>query len=120
MRIQSMIVIVAVLIASVHRSQSELFTAVVEMERLVQTERRLLLTLEQYIDSEQTRIDKLRRLRTRFRSISEAADADTIAFLGNPISSFQLVRSLTSDWNEGNIQTIHVCCNRSKLINKPK
>lgn len=100
----TVVVVTALLITItlIDRCRCELFTAIVEMEKLIHTERRLLHTLEQYIESEQQRIDKLNRLRTRFRMIREAADADKIAFLGNPINSFQLVRSLTSDWNEGN------------------
>ena len=100
-----------ILLVFLTQVSAELFTAIVEMEILVGTERQVLQVLDDYIKRDQSRLDKLRRLRTRYEQIQQAAEQDTTQFLSNPINSFQLVKSLTSDWKQGKQinQSIDIC-----------
>lgn len=77
---------------------SEMFTAVVDLEKLLKTEAEIVKTLENYINAEESRLQKIRSLREEYGKIYEAASEDTTSFLANPVNAYLLVKKLTSDW----------------------
>lgn len=80
-----------------HRASCELYTAVAELEKLVDTEGKLVNLLGKYIASEEERLGNLRRLEGQLSSLHE--EASDARFLANPVNSFLLVKRLTRDWN---------------------
>lgn len=78
--------------------RAELYTALAEMEELLDTETVLIVNLEAYISAHEQRLQFLRsRVQTYRREHSEAS-ADIAVYLSNPINAYLLTKRLTSDW----------------------
>ncbi|XP_059478272.1 prolyl 4-hydroxylase subunit alpha-1 [Neocloeon triangulifer] len=78
----------------------EVFTALVEMEELLDTEAVLMRTLSNYIDVQEKRVDTLKRKAAEYAREHEEASADISKYLNNPINAYLLVKRLTSDWRD--------------------
>ena len=74
-----------------------LFTSSTDLQSLVVTEAELVKILDDYILKETTRLNKIKHLFQKFVMIKDRAAEDNL-FVGNPLNSFQLIKSLTSDW----------------------
>ncbi|XP_054719638.1 prolyl 4-hydroxylase subunit alpha-1-like [Uloborus diversus] len=79
-------------------SFSELFTAVVDLEKLLHTEGVVVKTIERYIELEEKRLQQVRKLKDEYGRLHKVATADSQSFLENPINAFLLVKRLSSDW----------------------
>jgi prolyl 4-hydroxylase len=99
----------------------EIFTAVVDMEGLITTELELTRHLENYIQAEELRLQRLRgyvlylfiacyislfymthidRFLEEYESLYEEAAPNVGKYLANPINAYLLVKRLTSDWKQ--------------------
>ena len=96
---------------------SELYTALADLEELLQTEGVLIETLEHYIKTQEDKLDLLRRYVNKPRErpikwlkLSRYAEAykhqhsiaadDIQGYVANPINAYVLVKRLTSDWRQ--------------------
>nr|CAD7453803.1 unnamed protein product [Timema tahoe] len=84
----------------VSRVNSEVYTALVEMEELLETEAVLMRTLEDYITAQEDRLNQLRRQAGEYAKEHEEASQDVQAYLSNPINAYLLVKRLTTDWKQ--------------------
>lgn len=82
------------------RSSCELFTALVDMEELLQTEAVLMNTLEGYISVTERKLERLRRHLEEFRKEHDQASRGVQEYLSNPINAYLLTKRLTSNWKE--------------------
>ncbi|XP_050048009.2 prolyl 4-hydroxylase subunit alpha-1 isoform X2 [Dermacentor andersoni] len=78
--------------------QGEVFTALVDLENLLHTEGAIVQTLQRYLDAEEDRLEKIKKLRHEFSQLHKAASRDGDEFVSNPVNAFLLVKKLTADW----------------------
>ncbi|XP_026732726.1 prolyl 4-hydroxylase subunit alpha-1-like [Trichoplusia ni] len=79
------------------RTQAELFTAIAEVEHLLETHKRIIDDLDHYIDKEERRLATLKRHLNIYKTEHERAMEDIPNYLGNPINAFTLIKRLTTD-----------------------
>lgn len=77
---------------------SELFTALVHLEKLLNTEKQIVGSLEEYLSSEEERLSQLRQLTEHYSRLHSIASKDIDSYLANPINAYLLVKRLTTDW----------------------
>merc|ERR1712226_371836 len=79
-----------------------LFTSNIDLQDVLRTENELVRYLEDYIKQEEKKIEKLRQHVSDFENIRERAQLspDFETFVGNPLNSYQLIKTMTSDWKE--------------------
>lgn len=77
---------------------SELYTALADLEELLRTEAALITSLEQYIHSQQQKLDLLKRYSALYQKQHRKASEDIQQFISNPINAYMLVKRLTTDW----------------------
>ncbi|XP_023229578.1 prolyl 4-hydroxylase subunit alpha-1-like [Centruroides sculpturatus] len=80
------------------QSRGEMFTAVVELERLLYTEGEIVKTLEKYLETEENRLQKVRNIREEYGKLYNTASQNIQTFLANPVNAYLLVKRLTADW----------------------
>lgn len=90
--------ILLLLCLSTSRSTAELFTAIVDLERLLETEKSIATLLDSYLQAEDERLTKLRFFRDNYRRIHAIASQDSESYLSNPVNAYLLVKRLTMDW----------------------
>lgn len=78
--------------------QGEVFTALADLEHLLRTEGAVVQTLQRYLDAEEGRLEKIKKLRQEFNQLHKAASRDGDEFISNPVNAFLLVKKLTADW----------------------
>ncbi|KAL1418419.1 hypothetical protein MTO96_025920 [Rhipicephalus appendiculatus] len=78
--------------------QGEVYTALVDLENLLHTEGAIVQTLQRYLDAEEDRLEKIKKLRQEFSQLHKAASRDGDEFVSNPVNAFLLVKKLTADW----------------------
>ena len=81
--------------------RGELFTAVVHLEKLLSTEQHIVNVLDAYLQSEEDRLNKLKEIKKKYQAIESFATSDSSHYLNNPINSYLLIKSLTTDWRNG-------------------
>ncbi|KAH9642930.1 hypothetical protein HF086_011287, partial [Spodoptera exigua] len=79
------------------RTHAELFTAIAEVEHLLETHKRIIDDLDFYIDKEEKRLSTLKRHLNLYKMEHEKAMEDIPNYLGNPINAFTLIKRLTTD-----------------------
>lgn len=79
------------------RTHAELFTAIAEVEYLLETHKRIIDDLDFYIDKEEKRLSTLKRHLNIYKREHEKAMVDIPNYLGNPINAFTLIKRLTTD-----------------------
>ncbi|XP_015914091.1 prolyl 4-hydroxylase subunit alpha-1 [Parasteatoda tepidariorum] len=77
---------------------TELFTAIVDLEKLLYTEGEVIKTIERYIEAEEKRLQEIKKLKDEYGRLHQVASVDSQSFLGNPINAFLLVKRLSTDW----------------------
>ncbi|XP_049867834.1 prolyl 4-hydroxylase subunit alpha-1 isoform X2 [Pectinophora gossypiella] len=82
------------------RAQAELFTAIAEVEPLLQTHKRIIDDLDDYIAKEERRIIILKKHLNTYKKEHEKAMEDIPNYLGNPINAFTLIKRLTTDLDD--------------------
>lgn len=100
----SAVLLVLVLAASAARA--ELYTALVELEELLETEAVLMSELEGYIAAQEDKIRALKRHFSEYVKEHEEASQDVQAYLSNPINAYLLVKRLTTDWKSVESQMV--------------
>ena len=75
-----------------------MFTSLAEMEGLLWTEAEVVRKLEQYVQEEYKRLEKLETILLEYKRVRDRAAASSERFIGNPLNSFLLIKKLTSDW----------------------
>ncbi|KAG7306017.1 hypothetical protein JYU34_008588 [Plutella xylostella] len=78
-------------------TSAELFTAISDVEYLLETHKKIIDDLDLYIEKEERRLGKLKRDLTLYKLEHEKAMEDIPNYLGNPINAFTLIKRLTSD-----------------------
>ncbi|XP_058127570.1 prolyl 4-hydroxylase subunit alpha-1-like isoform X2 [Anopheles coustani] len=95
----SLLVAVAVVLQlqSVH-VDGELFTALADMEELLETEAVLITNLDNYVHAQEEKLLQLRQKVNEYRREHSEAARDVSAYLSNPVNAFLLTKRLTTDW----------------------
>lgn len=94
------------LIVPIWEVQSEVFTAVADIEPLLETHKRITDDLDAYLEKEEKRLTVLKRHLEIYKKEYDKAMEDIPNYLGNPIHAFTLIKRLTTDLDklEYNIQ----------------
>lgn len=92
--------LVYILASGISLSRSELYTALVDMEELLETEAVLMDTLEGYIAVTEEKLHRLRRHLEEFKKEHQQASRGVQEYLTNPINAYLLTKRLTSNWKE--------------------
>lgn len=79
---------------------AELYTALVDLEELLETEAVLIRALDEYISSTEHRLTQLKRRAAEYSKEHDEASVDVSAYLSNPINAYLLVKRLTNDWKQ--------------------
>lgn len=83
-----------------HATNAELFTALADMEELLETESVLISNLENFISAQDIRLDLLRNKVAEYRREHNEAASDVTTYLSNPVNAYLLTKRLTVDWRE--------------------
>lgn len=89
-----------VLLLAAKYARTEVFTALTEMEELLETEAVLINNLEGYIDIQEKKIEYLKKKADEYQKEHTEAAADISSYLSNPINAYLLTKRLTSDWKQ--------------------
>lgn len=81
-------------------SNCEVFTALADLEELLETESYLITTLENYIKAEEHRLELLKKYAELYRKHHERASEDVESYVANPINAYVLVKKMTTDWQQ--------------------
>ncbi|KAK9871119.1 hypothetical protein WA026_011403 [Henosepilachna vigintioctopunctata] len=81
-------------------SRCDVFTALTDLEELLQTEDYLVTSLENYVKAEEHRIDILKRYAELYRKHHAIATEDVESYVSNPINAYVLVKKLSTDWQQ--------------------
>ncbi|XP_074029071.1 prolyl 4-hydroxylase subunit alpha-1 isoform X1 [Leptinotarsa decemlineata] len=81
-------------------TEGEVYTALADLEELLDTERVLIGTLENYIRAEEQKIDLLKRFADVYQTQHNKAIEDVQLYIANPINAYTLVKRLTTDWKQ--------------------
>ncbi|KAJ6630486.1 Prolyl 4-hydroxylase subunit alpha-2 [Pseudolycoriella hygida] len=82
----------------VKMAQGEVFTAITEMEELLDTEAQFISNLESYIHALDQKISLLKGQADDYRTKHQIAQKDTAGYVSNPINAFLLTKRLARDW----------------------
>ncbi|XP_034938307.1 prolyl 4-hydroxylase subunit alpha-1 [Chelonus insularis] len=90
--------VILVIYSFLSTGNGELYTALADMEELLETESVLIDTLHGYIKAQEQRLDTLRRNVEDYSREHEEASRNIQQYLSNPINAYLLVKRLTTDW----------------------
>nr|XP_042903808.1 prolyl 4-hydroxylase subunit alpha-1-like [Parasteatoda tepidariorum] len=76
------------------------YTAVSDLEELIVTEENVLNSLDLYLETEEERLQQLKRKREQFGRVHELAKRNVEQFLWNPVNAYLLIKRLTTDLYE--------------------
>lgn len=85
---------------------AEFFTATVNLEKLLVTERETVSALDQYIKAEHSRLSRITHLKNDLEGLWKMAERDS-GFVLNPVNAFLLVKKLSADFNEVKTMIFH-------------
>ncbi|VEN58775.1 unnamed protein product [Callosobruchus maculatus] len=78
----------------------EVFTALADLEDLLNTEAVLIHSLENYIRAEEVKIDLLKSYADIYNKQHNKATEDVESYVANPLNAYTLVKRMTTDWQE--------------------
>ncbi|XP_030835070.1 prolyl 4-hydroxylase subunit alpha-1 isoform X1 [Strongylocentrotus purpuratus] len=78
--------------------KGEVFTALVDLENVIYTEGNLLGALDEYIQQEEERLEKIKSKAEVLRHMNREAVSDTEHYLGHPVNAFLLVKRFLWEW----------------------
>ncbi|KAJ2950102.1 hypothetical protein O0L34_g11444 [Tuta absoluta] len=81
-------------------TKAELFTAIADCEPLLETHKKIIDDLEDYLQKEEKRLLVLKRHLETYKREHERAMEDIPNYLGNPINAFTLIKRLTTDLDD--------------------
>lgn len=82
------------------RTRGELFTALVDLENLVYRERELRVTLEEYVQLEEQRLTKLKKLLAKVNVAHDLVGERVQSYLGHPVNAYLEIRRMYKEWPE--------------------
>ncbi|XP_058444730.1 prolyl 4-hydroxylase subunit alpha-1-like [Malaya genurostris] len=91
---------ILLLAAMLRSTRAELFTALADMEELMETEAVLITNLEKYIRVQEEKLDQLKLRSAEYQREHAEAAKDISTYLSNPVNAFLLTKRLTTDWRE--------------------
>ncbi|CRK94746.1 CLUMA_CG008246, isoform A [Clunio marinus] len=94
------ILFILVSVVAVHYGGCELFTALTDMEELLETESVLINNLEGYILAQEKKLEFLKQKVKEYQREHAEAGKDVSSYLLNPINAYLLTKRLTSDWKD--------------------
>ncbi|KAF5304255.1 hypothetical protein FQA39_LY09782 [Lamprigera yunnana] len=97
-------VFLSVIFFIIKLTKCELYTALVDLKELLQTEKVLVNTLDNYIEAEQKKLDLLQKYASTYKKQHTVAAEDIETYIANPINAYVLVKRLTADWH--NVESI--------------
>jgi prolyl 4-hydroxylase len=80
-------------------SHAELFTALVDLKKVLDAESGVASTLREYVTKEEARLERIKRIADDFDAHSAKALLDPESHLANPVNAFLLVKRFTTDWD---------------------
>ena len=113
------------LIAS--QEEDGMFTSSTDLNMLLDTEAELVDKLNTYVNEEEIRIEKLKKLVKNYQTMRDNAEEAGDKFVGNPLNSFLLIKKLTSDWKQvqgliqnsvGSLSSFTSHCNSCRSFDK--
>ncbi|XP_016951383.1 prolyl 4-hydroxylase subunit alpha-2 [Drosophila biarmipes] len=78
----------------------EVYTALAEMEELLETESVLITNLEGYIRVQENKLNFLKNKMDEYQREHADASSDITAYVSNPINAYLLTKRLTTDWRQ--------------------
>lgn len=87
-------------LANINLVQTELFTALADMEELLETEAVLITNLENYIQMQEAKLEFFKRKLYEYQREHSEANEDGLKYLSNPVNAYLLTKRLTVDWQE--------------------
>ncbi|XP_048758000.2 prolyl 4-hydroxylase subunit alpha-1-like isoform X1 [Ostrea edulis] len=81
-------------------ASTELFSSMAHLETALYAEKDIAVAIKDYIQEEEKRLDKLRRIAEDFSEHSEKALASEKNFLANPINAYLYMKRFTLDWDK--------------------
>lgn len=78
--------------------KTEVFTAMADMETLLYAEKHVTGIIDQYIETEKARLEKLKEFAIEYLQRNQDAIKDRLEYIGNPLNSYLLIKRLTDDW----------------------
>ncbi|KAH8363391.1 hypothetical protein KR084_009467 [Drosophila pseudotakahashii] len=78
----------------------EVYTALAEMEELLETESALITNLEGYIRAQENKLNFLKNKMDEYQREHADASSDITAYVSNPINAYLLTKRLTTDWRQ--------------------
>ncbi|KRT80516.1 hypothetical protein AMK59_8778 [Oryctes borbonicus] len=79
---------------------SEVFTALADLEELLQTENFLISAMNSYITSQERKLWQLRKYFQEYTEQYQKASEDIQSYVANPVNAYLLVKKLTTDWKQ--------------------
>ena len=85
---------------------AEFFTATVNLENLLVTERETVSALDRYIREEHARLNRIQNLKNDLEFLWKMAERDS-GFVLNPVNAFIMVKKLSADFNAVKTMIFH-------------
>ncbi|CAG5124209.1 unnamed protein product [Candidula unifasciata] len=98
--------ILLLLVQGLDLLSAELFTSNAHLQTALYAERDIAGLLLNYVEQEEARLARIRRLADDYERHSSSALENIDAFLGNPINAFLLIKRFTLDWDRDVIPVI--------------
>lgn len=95
---KSCVAFAVLLLVLVQYSHQEVYTAIVDLEKLLKTEQLIVKSLDNYLKAEDERLTILRQFRANYFKMNGLASVNSESYLSNPVNAFLLVKRLTTDW----------------------
>uniref|UniRef100_A0A8C9VPU7 procollagen-proline 4-dioxygenase n=1 Tax=Scleropages formosus TaxID=113540 RepID=A0A8C9VPU7_SCLFO len=70
------------------------------MTDLLYTEKDLVTSLKDYVQAEESKLEKIKKWADKLDSLSATATQDPEGFLGHPVNAFKLMKRLNTEWAE--------------------
>ncbi|XP_024082714.1 prolyl 4-hydroxylase subunit alpha-2 isoform X2 [Cimex lectularius] len=79
-------------------TKADYYTALADLEDLLETEAVLINTLDSYIEQQEVRLQQLKNKVKDYKKEHSVASGDVTNYLSNPINAYLLVKRLITDW----------------------
>ncbi|XP_055351631.1 prolyl 4-hydroxylase subunit alpha-1-like [Paramacrobiotus metropolitanus] len=100
MHANQVLIVLCILYSSLRRGSAEVFTAIADLEKLLENERLVVDTLERFLDEEEQRMDQIRKYTTELKNIYATANDNLEKFIAHPVNVYLFVKKLTLDWKQ--------------------
>lgn len=83
-----------------NESYSEIFTSIIQLEKLLKTEEEITNTLEKYIIETEKNLKHLKITLDELKNEHNKSSRNPEEYLSSPMNAFLLIKRLTLDWAE--------------------